>query len=440
MLHRTRWWLVAASVALGAVASPDPVRGQDPEFFVGDARLLVDVTVIDGRGGPARPESAVLMWGGKIRAIGPRSGIQLPQGTTIVDLDGAYVVPGYIDAHVYSSEAEDLAAMLASGIVAVREAAISPERFEERGRSSPGGEPSPAVFIGSPPLDHGPDAVGIVVDSQEDAVAEVERQVSAGTPFIGIAPGLPADWLVAATRAARRGDTPVWADRSGSGWLLSLRAGADVVSRLVSGDPELLPESKRAGYGAAAASSPTLAPWLTRLAPDGREVSAAVNAALSSDASVVPLLAYAAAPLACVPGSSCDPLPEADRQILRDAWPAAEALVRTFHAEGVRLLVGSDAPSSTPAGAGFHREMQLLVRAGIPALEVLSMATRNGAIALGQLHERGTLEVGKRADLLVLDGDPVADIRNARNVGLVFIGGRPWRVDESGVWRRVAFR
>ena len=83
--------------------------------------------------------------------------------------------------------------------------------------------------------------------------------------------------------------------------------------------------------------------------------------------------------------------------------------------------------------------MQLLVEAGIPPLEVLGMATRNGAIELGQLHERGTIEIGKRADFLVLEANPVADIRNARRISLVVIDGRAWAVGPDGAWRRVRF-
>ncbi len=79
------------------------------------------------------------------------------------------------------------------------------------------------------------------------------------------------------------------------------------------------------------------------------------------------------------------------------------------------------------------------MEAGIPPLEVLGMATRNGAIALGQLHERGTIEIGKRADFLVLEANPVADIRNARRISLVVMDGRAWTLGPDDAWRRVRF-
>jgi len=432
--------VACGTIGLGLVAGP--VAAQEQQLFIGTSHLLTNVTVIDGRGGPPRPESAVLVWGGKIRAIGPRAQISVPQGTAIVDLGGSFVVPGYIDAHASPRSIEDLRAMLASGVTAVREAALPLSVFEERGRSSPSGDPVPAVFIGAAVLDAGPNALGVALDSEEAAIAEVQRQLAAGAPFITVAPALPQEWLVGVIRAARRGDAPVWVDRAGEGWLLSLRAGAAVVSRLISGDPELLAEAVRAEYAAAAASSSTLAPWLERLDLTGSEVDRAVSAVLASDAPLIPLLAAAEASLSCDDAADerCQPVSsDADLEALRDAWPVAEAMVRTLRSEGVRMLVGSDSPSSTRPGRGFHREMELLVQAGIPALEVLSMATRDGAIALGQLYDRGTLEIGKRADFLVLDGDPVADIRNASKVGLVFLDGDPWRVGPDGRWETVRF-
>jgi len=313
--------------------------------------------------------------------------------------------------------------------------------FEERGRGSFGDEPSPLVFIGGPMLDATGAATGVPLDSEEAAIAEVRAQIEGGADFVSVSPRVPSDWIVGIARAARRLDTPLWTDR-GEGWLLSLRAGADVASRLISGDPDLLPEAEREAYVAATenGAARTHAPWLARIDPDGAEVERAVSALLSRDATVVPLLASAESPLGCAAGDpSCESLSEAERAALQAAWPKAEALVRTLHREGVRLLVGSDAPAATAWGDGFHREMQLLVAAGIPELDVISMATRNAAIALGQLHERGTLEIGKRADFLVLEADPVADISNAGRISFVVIGGRPWRLESDGSWERVRF-
>lgn len=428
---------------LVGTAVPGTLAGAGQETFLApQSELFVNVTVIDGRGGPPRPSSAVLVWGGRIRGVGGRDAMPVPEGATVVDLSGSYLIPGFIDAHASPQTAEELRALVAAGITGVRDGATPLAVFEERGRGGFGEDPVPAVYVGGPVLEAGGASRGVVLESEADAIAEVERQAEDGAGFISVASSVPADWLVGIARAARRADVPLWADRRDGGWLLALRAGAAVASPLVSGDPDLLTEAERETVEALAARAeiPDRVAWLQRLEPHGPEVDRAVTALLSSDAALAPMLASSAAPLDCPPvAAACTPLSEAGRDALRAAWPRAQALVRTLHGHGVRFLVGSDAPRTTEWGDGFHREMELLVEAGVPPLEVLGMATRNGAIALGQLHERGTIETGKRADFLVLEGNPVADIRNANRISLVVIDGDAWTFDEEGSWRRVRF-
>jgi len=79
-----------------------------------------------------------------------------------------------------------------------------------------------------------------------------------------------------------------------------------------------------------------------------------------------------------------------------------------------------------------YLEMEALQEAGLTPLEVLTAATRNGALAMGRLDDFGTVERGKIADLMVLDADPTADIRNVRRVALVVRGGEVWTRKELG--------
>ncbi|MBI2058155.1 MAG: amidohydrolase family protein [Nitrospirae bacterium] len=91
---------------------------------------------------------------------------------------------------------------------------------------------------------------------------------------------------------------------------------------------------------------------------------------------------------------------------------------------GVTLLVGSDSANmGWPAGAAIHREMDYLVRAGYTPSEVLTAATRNNARAMG-LTDRGTIEPGKRADLLLVEGDPTQDIEAVHRIAAVLAAGR----------------
>jgi len=435
--------LLAVSAILAGAVLPGGLAGAGQDTFITpQSELFTNVTVIDGRGGPPRPSSAVLVWGGRIRDIGAQGFVAAPQGTVVVDLSGSYLMPGFIDAHASPQTTEELRALLAAGITGVRDGATSLAVFEERGRGGFGDDPVPAVYVGGPVLDAGSATPGVALESEAAALAEVARQAADGAGFVSVASGVPPSWLVGIARAARRAEVPLWADRRAGGWLLALRAGSAVAGPLVSSDAELLPDSERGAFEALleAGQVPAQIPWLERLEPQGPDVDRAVTALLSNDSALLPMLASAFASLDCPAAAiTCAPLSNDERRALEAVWPKAEALVRTFHGQGVRLLVGSDAPRTTPWGEGFHREMQLLAEAGIPPLEILGMATRNGAIELGQLHERGTIEIGKRADFLVLEANPAADIRNARRISFVVIDGDAWTFDQEGNWRRVRF-
>ena len=118
-----------------------------------------------------------------------------------------------------------------------------------------------------------------------------------------------------------------------------------------------------------------------------------------------------------------------------DAYAWADTHMKTFmantlamHKAGVRIAVGTDAGG--PVGYNFQgyntiREMELLVDAGLTPLDVLVAATRTGAELIGAVDRVGTLAPGKLADLLILDADPLADIRNVRLVRTVLLGGVP---------------
>jgi imidazolonepropionase-like amidohydrolase len=101
-------------------------------------------------------------------------------------------------------------------------------------------------------------------------------------------------------------------------------------------------------------------------------------------------------------------------------------LVGDMHRAGIEFLAGTDAGPNTPVppGSGLHDELELLVESGFTPMEALQAATRNPARYFGKLQEMGTLEPGKVADLLLLDANPLDDIRNTRKIGMVILRGR----------------
>lgn len=434
--------------ALWAVALSAAAEAQQRQRFLGQTALLfVGGTLIDGRGGPPRPNTAVLIWDGRIQAVGPAEDISIGEGMQVIDVEGHYIVPGFIDVHALPSDSAALVEMMLAGITAIRSPGTSRAAYEAEGLRPYEDEVFPDVFTGGPRLDAGgtgPTA-GLPVSDEAETVAAVERLVSEGVDLIALSPRFPIRLTAAAARAARNEQRAVWADPGEVDWVASVRSGIDGISRIVSGDPDLLDAEERDRHARALAAAPSMATvtWLDGLDPEGPEVDRMIGALLARDVVVAPLLASGKS-RQCVPEApttipECGSWPGSVRALARQAWPKAMRMVRLLHDEGVRLVVGSDSPH-TPPGAGFHSELELLVQAGIPPLEVLSMATRNAAVALGVLHRRGTIEPGKRADFAVLQADPVADIRNARAVEFVVLDGRIWGRSEEGEVGRIRFR
>jgi len=150
-------------------------------------------------------------------------------------------------------------------------------------------------------------------------------------------------------------------------------------------------------------------------------------------------------------GLPCHPYPRGRRRcrarsrILR-GW-LVEGLIwgrETLWFDGRRNLVGAvtlDAEFDhfeTVPGHSLHREIELYVRAGFTPMEAIQAATIVPARVMGVDKETGTVGAGKRADLIVIDGDPLADIRNTRNVELVVTGGEMY--NSADLWRGAGFK
>ena len=127
------------------------------------------------------------------------------------------------------------------------------------------------------------------------------------------------------------------------------------------------------------------------------------------------------------------PVPEGKDALYRDAFRSVLRMVRALHDEGIPIVAGTDAL----AGFSLARELELYVQAGIPAPEVLRIATIGGARVMKKDSELGSIEAGKLADLLLVDGDPTKRISDVRNVDIVLKDGvlyRPAEIDrEIGV-------
>src|SRR5918995_4009026 len=108
---------------------------------------------------------------------------------------------------------------------------------------------------------------------------------------------------------------------------------------------------------------------------------------------------------------------EKEREVLQ--------LTKMLHDSGVKILSGSDIPNlELVPGGSLHRELELLVEAGINTSDVIKIATKNGAEALDLINQTGTIEPGRQADILILSANPIEDIENTKRIDAVISNGR----------------
>jgi imidazolonepropionase-like amidohydrolase len=420
--------------------------------------LLDRISLIDGEGGMPRHDMSMLIVDGKIARIAASGDIKARPGWNVLRLPGRYVLPGLIDTHAHATFLRDpdrfsghdrdvservLKILLAHGITTIRNpAAPEDEVVRLRERLNKGLTTGPQMLAAGRPINFGQDR------SAEDVRREVRRQAETGIDYIKVYANMPPILIRAAVDEAHAHKLKVIGHLQASTPKAAVDAGIDAITHAATWTTSLLPENKRTLYesrrrevGAMRARMD----WLEWLDGGSPEVLDSIRAVVESKTPLDPtLIAYAtkflgrdpryrASPYLCIVPVEIretwdgwlDNWPKEAFVQGRKSWPRLLELVKRYHDAGALLTTGSDFPNPyVIPGAGLHDEMALLVESGIPAGEVVRIATRNGAEALGLLEQVGTLTEGKYADLIVLGADPTADIENIRRIEIVFQAGR----------------
>lgn len=429
------------------------------------ATVLRHVTVVDVAHGTLLPDRAVEIRGDRIAAVTPVAGYTPPQGARILDLAGRYVVPGFIEMHAhvlahpwdaegnlkprYDREATlaMLRLMLAHGITTVRdpgsetEAAVTLRKMLAEGKAT-----GPSLLTAGRILnasDFDPEPFAVVKD--EAAVRnEIRWQAAAGVDFIKVYSSMRPELVRAAVEEAHAHGLRVIGHLQRTTWTQAAELGIDAITHGASWSPEYLSEADRKGYDQTMFGRVY---WLQHLDLKSPAVTSMTEALVKHRVTIDPTLIamhtkfwgndprYTHHPqIGLVPegvrrgwpkGSFTASWTDDQYRQAQAQWPKMQGLTKLLFDWGVLLTVGTDTP--TPwiiPGVSFHEEMALLADAGIPAKDVLRMATANGAKALGKEKSIGAVEAGMRADLVVLRADPLSDIRNAREIETVIQGGR----------------
>jgi imidazolonepropionase-like amidohydrolase len=414
--------------------------------------------VIDGIAEAPPEKAVVVIRNDRIDAIARKGEGATPAGARVMDVSGKWIIPGLIDAHVHFFQSgglytrpdvidlrhirsyedeiasireqlpETLNRYLASGITSVVDLAGPGWTHELRALASDT-TASPRVMLSGPGLTaqlpaglDGKHAPAFVVRSPDEARAYVRRLAAQRPDFLKIwfspARGMNLarefTWIRAATREAHTLGLRVAVHATQLEMARRMvDAGADILVHSIDDRPidrELLSAMRAGGV----MYIPTLGVSRRYAEVLGQQLELTPFERAMGDAGVI---------------ASLDDLSRLYKgylppQQLNDNRVARENLLRV-HRAGITIAAGSDAGNiGSLHGPGLHRELELMVDAGLTPRDVLHAATRGGAQVMGRSRELGRLEPGMLADLLLLDADPQKDIRNTRRIAMVMRGGR----------------
>jgi len=410
---------LAVSILLvaGAVAFP-----QTPSL------AIVNVTVIDGTGAPPLAGATVVVERDRISCVGPARGCRVPPNARRIAGNGRWLIPGLFDAHVHLSERASAAVRalyLAHGITTVRDmGGYASVLAQLQKQLADGSEIGPRVFMAGHPIDGDPPRwpalyadVPRIARTEEDARRFVREAKESKADFVKLYHGLAMPAFEAAVTEAH---------------VNGLKATADLLAWE-------LPRIEQA----IAAGLDGLEHGLVVSEVDANESSSRIEALLSQMQSrhvvlttTLVLFERVSSTLMPVDAPTYRVLPrslvELSEEMVRwsnskEAWWLNRTcrVARLYQERGGQLLAGTDSFYLNVYPGDIHRELQLLVQCGLTPAQALAAATRAPAEWL-RANDLGTLTTGKLADMVLLEADPLADIRNTQKIALVIQGGKVW--------------
>lgn len=411
--------------------------------------IVIDgARLIDGSGAPPLADSRVVIVGDRIAAAGPRASVEAPPGADALDAAGRTVLPGLVDVHVHDPSDANMARYVRHGVTSIRFAGGNQKALLAlRDRVERGETLGPRIFSCGSPLDATPHAWpgSAAADSPIEARRIVRRHVQVEkVDAILVTHRISRATIAAAVETAHELGVPV----TGQIWTADARDalatgmdGLDNTSRLP--ESPAWPLERLMSYSSVSTRLAILAHlWVDA---DGARLNELAQQLAESGTFLAPeLVSFEAWARLSEKEVKADPdfprdgndelVQQYDRHnayIAKDWSPedfAAQAkaieryaeFCKTFHDAGGALVTGTDLGFG---GILLHRELALFRRAGLTPLQAIRTATRQAASALAR-DELGHVAAGRLADLVVVDGDPSADLAALRRVEQVFIGGR----------------
>ena len=419
---------VTLSLALSLFISPWCLADDFSEFnpppeVSGDRVLaIVGARLIDGKGGEPVENATILVRGSKIEAAGPVDSVNVPAGAVRVDLSGMTVVPGFVDCHFHS--VNNLAtplAFLVKGVTTFRDPG-HPFRFYQAVQQS--SKPMPRVFLTGSHLDAYPPIwprQATIVGNKEQTRKAVEENVDRGATAIKLYFRLPLELVQTACEAAHLRGVPVTAHLELVRATEAIDAGLDGVEHVTSFGTSLSSEAAAERFIKIVRDLPsTRDEWRYRLWADldlegSKRLGPLLKQIVDQKVVVSPTLA--------VYERRVDFEDAKDFEVV--GFQKMLEFVGHCHQAGATLVAGSHTwVPGAEFGLAFQRELELLVESGLTPLEAITAGTLSGAKFLRTERRLGSIEAGKLADLVVVEGNPADDITQLRAVRRVMLNGR----------------
>ena len=383
---------------------------------------LTGATVVDGVAKAPLENATVFVRDGRIAAVGPAGEIQVPAGARRIDARGKTVVPGLWDMHAHAGQIEWAPAYLGAGVTSIRD--MGGERaflvaFRDALAAKRG--PGPRMVLAGLVDGDAPDAFGgVVAGTPESARAVVDRYHADRFEQMKLYSLLQPPVVEAIiARAHEHGMTVTGHVPTALGIRRAVEAGMDHVAHMpAGGDPQLAATREAIALLAArqVVVDPTL-PWGELLGRASETPVAQIEPGLENGPPAL-VMNYRSVTNT---GDAAAARSRVERQL---------ATFKALHDAGVPIVAGTD--GAVP-GYSVLRALELSVAAGLAPIDALRTATVVPARAMGLDKEVGTIEAGKRADLVILDANPLADISNVRRIRWVVAQGRMY--EPAALWR-----
>jgi imidazolonepropionase-like amidohydrolase len=434
---------------------------------------IAHVTVIDMVSANALPDQTVVIEKQRIKLLGPANSVSIPYGAQVVDATGKFLIPGLADMHVHLTAAGEpdgsrkfmLPLLLANGITSVRDMGGYLESIRPLQRDiAEGKRLGPSIVTPGPYLDGSPPSFqpSFVVSNAVQGTEDVHQLIARRVDFIKVQSVLSREAYFAIAQAANRehirfvGHVPdrVTAAEAADAGQHSIEHLTNVLRGCSRDEPKLMREQF---FITAKKQTPVQTHareyrWLQELLDhfSDEKASALLAKFKEKDVWQTPTLvllkndAFPTLENSAVSDERRKSVPAA----ILVAWKKSRAeqmqgigapqsmlraallqksmqLVGEMQKSGVRILAGTDAPAPYLfPGSSLHDELELLVDAGLTPREALRTATLSAAEFLRTEKDLGSIEKGKYADLVLLDADPLENIRNTRKISLLVLRGK----------------